>query len=152
LAKGHCIEVRGIAPQRQLFVRAAGGIIEYGPRDALFREFAQVVDAQNGWHCAMRLRVRLRREPDIDAAVFGAGAAAIMSVREKPVMAAGGRARMIMAVLRSRIGPIVVPMIVAMLRRLLIVVVILPVLREQGRWRRRAERKCCHRQNERLPS
>ena len=50
LTKGHRIEVGGIAPQRAFFVGAAGGVVENGARDALAREFPQVVDAQNHPH------------------------------------------------------------------------------------------------------
>jgi len=68
---------------------------------------------------------RLERDPDVDATVFRAGSAAISRRREKPVVAAGRSARMIVTVLRGWVAPIaalmiVTPRLVVMPRRLVV--------------------------------
>jgi hypothetical protein len=120
---------------------------------------------------------RLESDPNVDAAMLCAGAAAIVRRREEPIMAAGRCPRMIMAVLRGRIAAIVVVMIVArhriaaifMLRLLVLVVpgslvlvlilmvlgslilVLIAILRANGQWQERAERERRHRKHDRLP-
>ena len=56
---------------------------------------------------------QLERDPDVDATVLRAGSAAILRSREKPVVAAGRSARMIVTVLRGLVAPIAALMIVA---------------------------------------
>jgi hypothetical protein len=87
----------------------------------------------------------LEHEPDVNPAVFAAGAIAIARRREIAVMAAGRGARVIVTILDHRVWPRVVVVylrprcgvIVAMLGRRLVVLVV-PVVRSvlcvQRRW------------------
>lgn len=87
----------------------------------------------------------LEHEPDVNPAVFAAGATAIARRREIAVMAAGRGARVIVTILDHRVWPRVVVVylrahcgvIVAMLGRHLVVLVV-PVVRSvlcvQRRW------------------
>jgi hypothetical protein len=113
-----------------------------------------------------RLYAVLKCEPDIDAAVLRTGPAAICGIREKSIMAARRRARMIVTVLSRRIRLAVVVvivalhrgmivalhrgMIVAMLLRRLVFVFVRPVLRANGQWNERGQRKRGHGENKRL--
>jgi len=87
----------------------------------------------------------LQSQPDIDAAMLSAGAAAIAGGGEKSVMAARRRVRMIVAVLHHRIRPRnIMPhvgtrsrVVIAMISRqlvMLIVAIIRMVLRASSRW------------------
>ena len=119
---------------------------------------------------------RLERDPDVDATVLRAGSAAISRRREKPVVAAGRSARMIVTVLRGLVAPIaalmivttrlvvmlrrliVAPRLVVTLRRLVVTVrrrlvamLVLAVLRANRQWNQSGERERCHGKNNRLP-
>jgi hypothetical protein len=50
LAKGHRIEVGGVALKRPFIVGAARGIVEDGAWNALLRKLAQIIDAEDGGH------------------------------------------------------------------------------------------------------
>ena len=101
----------------------------------------------------------LEHEPDVNPAVFAAGATAIAGRREKAVMAAGRGVRVIMTILHRRIRARVVVaylrarcgVIVAMLGRHLVVLVV-PVVRSvlcvQRRWQHSSQSEREKSQNE----
>jgi hypothetical protein len=90
----------------------------------------------------------LELEPDIDAAVLRAGAASVLGRGEKAIVTAGRRVRMIVPVLRGRIGPVVVMMFL----NILIVVIFRMILRESGQWGHGRQRKRRQGENDRFPS
>jgi hypothetical protein len=101
----------------------------------------------------------LEGQPNIDATVLRAGVAAVPGAGEETVMAAGGRVRMIVAILRGRIRTIVVVVIVTLHRRMIVVmllgvlvaVVFRMILRARGEWHDGTQRKRCDGENDRLP-
>jgi hypothetical protein len=123
-----------------------------------------------------RRQTRLERDPGVDATVLRTGSAAISRRREKPVVAAGRSARMIVTVLRGLVAPIaalmivttrlvvmprrlvVAPRLVVTLRRLVVTVrrrlvamLLLAVLRANRQGNQSGERERCHGKNNRLP-
>lgn len=101
----------------------------------------------------------LERNPNIDAAMLRAGVAAVLGAGEKAVMATGRSTRVIVPVLSGRIGTAVLMMLVAlhrrvivmMLLRILIAMVVGMVLCPEGHRGHGAQGKRRQRENNRLP-
>ena len=113
----------------------------------------------------------LYREPDVDTTVLRAGVPPVPGVGEEAVMAAGSRIRMIVAILDSRIGPVIVVviigiavigimviitphrgLIVMMVLRRLLVTIFRMVLRRDSQRHDRGQRESRDGEKDRLPN